>query len=212
METELPANTTLSRYRIVSKIGDGGMGVVYLAHDTKLDRRVALKVLPADVAADQTRMRRFVQEAKTASALTIPTSSRFLRSTRSTRCTLSQPSSSTVETLRQRMNRPMTLLEILEIAIQATSALAAAHAANIIHRDIKPENIMIRSDGYIKVLDFGLAKLADPQGSLSDPDAPTKAMVNTGCGNGYGHSRIHVAGTSKGHSGWINEATCGVSE
>jgi len=91
------------------------------------------------------------------------------------------------ETLRDRMRHaPMKLVEILEIAIRAAGALAAAHAASIIHRDIKPENIMVRRDGYVKVLDFGLAKLTERQGFLTDPEAPTEAMVNTDAGTVMG--------------------------
>ena len=159
MNKELPANATLSHYRVVSKIGEGGMGVVYLAQDTKLDRKVALKILPADVAADQTRMRRFVQEAKAASAL-------------------NHPNIITIHEIEQT--------DSLNFAIQTASALSAAHEAGIIHRDIKPENIMVRRDGYVKVLDFGLAKLSEPETVATDPEAATRAMVNTGAGSVIG--------------------------
>jgi serine/threonine protein kinase/tetratricopeptide (TPR) repeat protein len=180
-------NTVLAHYSIVRKIGAGGMGEVYLAHDQQLDRKVALKLLPAEVASNQERMRRFVQEAKAASALNHPniitiheigeTASRHFIATEFV----------DGETLRQRMKQEhLKLNDLLEIAIQAAGALAAAHAAGIIHRDIKPENIMVRRDGYIKVLDFGLAKLTQPEGSTTDTEAPTKALVDTGAGTVLG--------------------------
>src|SRR5882724_998207 len=186
MNKELAANTILSRYRIVSKIGAGGMGEVYLAHDTKLDRRVALKVLPADVAADQTRMRRFVQEAKAASALNHPNIITIHEIEQIDSVNFIATEFIDGETLRQRISAGMKLGAILEVAIQAASALAAAHAAGIIHRDIKPENIMDRRDGYIKVLDFGLAKLTEPLDSVTDPEAATRAIVNTDAGTVMG--------------------------
>lgn len=186
MNRDLSANTTLSHYRIVSKLGAGGMGEVYLAQDTKLDRKVALKVLPPDVAADQTRMRRFVQEAKAASALNHPNiiTIHEIEEIDSMKFIVTEFIDG--ETLRQRIGAGMKPVETLEIAIQAASALAAAHAARIIHRDIKPDNIMVRRDGYVKVLDFGLAKLTEPKDSLTDLDAATKAMVHTGEGTVMG--------------------------
>jgi serine/threonine protein kinase/tetratricopeptide (TPR) repeat protein len=183
MSQAIPPNTTLAHYTILSKIGAGGMGEVYLAQDTKLDRKVALKLLPADVAKNQERMRRFIQEAKASSALNHPniitihevgeTESRHFIATEFI----------DGETLRQRMKHGhLKINDLLEIATQAASALAAAHAAGIIHRDIKPENIMVRRDGYVKVLDFGLAKLIDPVGAIADTEAPTKALVDTDAG------------------------------
>lgn len=150
----------IAHYQILKKIGSGGMGEVYLAEDTRLNRKVALKLLPSEFTNDLDRVRRFEREAKTASALNHPNiltiydigqfdSSSFIAS-----------EYIDGETLRQRMRESkMSLKEILAISIQVAEALDAAHSAGIIHRDIKPENIMIRNDGYIKVLDFGLAKL-----------------------------------------------------
>ena len=179
----LSPNTILSHYRIVSKIGEGGMGEVYLAQDTKLDRRVALKILPDEVAADVTRMRRFVQEAKAASALNHPNIITIHEIEQIDSINFIATEFIEGETLRQHLSGGMELPEILEVAIQITGALAAAHAAGIIHRDIKPENIMVRRDGYIKVLDFGLAKLLEPAAkNATDPEAATRAMVNTGAG------------------------------
>ncbi|HJX92194.1 MAG TPA: protein kinase [Pyrinomonadaceae bacterium] len=175
--------TTISHYHIISKLGQGGMGEVYLAEDTKLDRKVALKLLPDEVASDQERMRRFVQEAKSASALNHPNIITIYEIGEIESRHFIATEFINGETLRKRMRHGhMKLGDILEIAIQTTGALAAAHAAGIIHRDIKPENIMARPDGYIKVLDFGLAKLTEPQGFTADTEAPTKTRVDTGAG------------------------------
>jgi serine/threonine protein kinase/Tol biopolymer transport system component len=175
----LPPNTLLGRYEIRSQIGAGGMGEVYLAQDTKLERTVALKVLHADVAQDQQRMRRFMQEARAASALNHPYILTIHEIGEADSVRFIATEFIQGETLRQHMRRAkMPLDEILNIAIQIADALSAAHAAKIIHRDIKPENVMVRSDGYVKVLDFGLAKLIEREAS-SDAEAPTLAMVNT---------------------------------
>src|SRR6267378_4296850 len=169
----LAAGTHLGRYEIRSKIGAGGMGEVYLAFDTELDRTVAIKILPESLAADQQRLQRFIQEAKAASALNHPHILTIyeIGTTGSTRFIATEFIDG--ETLRQRISKGMKLVEILEIASQAASSLVAAHAAGIIHRDIKPENIMVRRDGYIKLLDFGLAKPTTPQSSTSDAEALT---------------------------------------
>ncbi|HSF24492.1 MAG TPA: serine/threonine-protein kinase, partial [Blastocatellia bacterium] len=150
----------MGRYEIERLLGEGGMGQVYLARDTtELGRLVAIKILPVDVAADPERMRRFVQEAKTVSSLNHPNIitiheigeegySRFIVT-------------EFVEggTLRQRLTlSKMTLPEALDISIQIASALVAAHKTGVVHRDIKPENVIIRADGILKLLDFGLAK------------------------------------------------------
>src|SRR5436190_8057735 len=169
--------TRLGRYEIRSKIGAGGMGEVYLAYDTTLDRPVALKVLPADVATASDRMRRFVQEAKAASSLNHPNiiTIHEIDQTPSGHFIVTEFVEG--DTLRDLMRSgPMTLDDVLEVGTQITGALAAAHAAGIVHRDIKPENIMRRRDGVVKVLDFGLAKLSEPRagnGALQDGTAPT---------------------------------------
>jgi len=190
--------TRFGRYEIRSKIGAGGMGEVYLAVDTELDRTVAIKILPEAVAADPQRLQRFIQEAKAASALNHPhiLTIHEIGTTGTSRFIATEFIDG--ETLRQRLNAGMKLAEILEIAIQAASALAAAHAAGIIHRDIKPENIMVRRDGYTKVLDFGLAKLTEPKGSTTDPEALTKAMVNTGAGTVMGTASYMSPEQAKG--------------
>ncbi|HAF14598.1 MAG TPA: hypothetical protein DCK99_13060, partial [Blastocatellia bacterium] len=152
-----------------------------LAQDTKLDRKVALKILPTEVAADRGRMNRFVQEARAASALNHPNILTIYEIEQIDSMSFIATEFIDGETLRQRMRyAPMKLAGMLEIAIQAVSALVAAHAAGIIHRDIKPENVMLRRDGIVKVLDFGLAKLTERRSAdLVDTKAPTRAVVNT---------------------------------
>ncbi len=198
------AGTRLGRYEIRSPLGAGGMGEVYLAEDTRLHRKVALKILPAEVASNSERMRRFVQEAKAASALNHPNIITIYEideggGSPTPGSPAGQPGWGGAvregvhfiatefidgQTLRQRMRgAPMKLGEVLDVATQAASALSAAHAAGIIHRDIKPENVMLRRDGIVKVLDFGLAKLTEqvPPDAV-DTEAPTRVLVNTDTG------------------------------
>src|SRR5258705_10062182 len=181
MTSILPTGTRLGRYEIRAQLGAGGMGEVYLAQDTKLDRKVALKILPADLAANQDRMRRFRQEAKAASVLNHPNIITIYEIEQIDSVNFLATELIEGETLRQRMRRaPLKLGEMLDVAIQSASALAAAHAASIVHRDIKPENIMVRQDGILKVLDFGLAKLTEgPMPDSVNTEAPTSAVVNT---------------------------------
>jgi serine/threonine-protein kinase len=190
----------LGRYEIRSKIGAGGMGDVFLGLDTELDRTVAIKILPEAVASDQQRLQRFIQEAKAASALNHPHILTIyeIGTTETSRFIATEFIDG--DTLRQRINAAMKLVEILDISIQAAGALVAAHAAGIIHRDIKPENIMVRRDGYIKLLDFGLAKLTGPQDSITDTEAPTKAMVNTSAGTVIGTTNYMSPEQAKGKS------------
>ncbi|HEY8227774.1 MAG TPA: protein kinase [Pyrinomonadaceae bacterium] len=175
---ELSANTALSHYRIVAKLGAGGMGEVYLAEDTKLDRKVALKILPSDVASKHDRMKRFVQEAKSASALNHPNIITIYEIDETETGHFIAIEFIDGETLRKRLkSTQMKLDEVLDVAIQSASALSAAHEAGIVHRDIKPENIMLRRDGIVKVLDFGLAKLTEPTSMAEvDSEAPTSAL------------------------------------
>ena len=173
---------SFAHYEIRSQIGAGGMGEVYLARDTKLDRNVAIKFLFAEFAQQADRLARFVREAKSASALNHPNiitiheigevdgehyiSTEFIEGV----------------TLRERLSQGhLSFDDVLSIAIQTADALNAAHTAGITHRDIKPENIMIRKDGYLKILDFGLAKLTD-SGSAKDLDAATKMLDKTSPG------------------------------
>ena len=168
--------TRLSHYEIRSQIGAGGMGEVYLAQDIRLRRSVALKILPLEFTENGDRLRRFEQEASTASGLNHPNiiTIHEIGSEGETHFIATEFIDG--ESLRQHKSRAeIKLREMLEIAVQVASALTAAHEAGIVHRDIKPENIMVRRDGYVKVLDFGLAKLMERQ--TTDSEAST--MVNT---------------------------------
>src|SRR5438128_5247582 len=152
----IAVGTKLGRYEIRSKIGEGGMGEVYLAQDTKLDRKVAIKILPATLAGNSDRMRRFVQEAKAASALNHPNIITIYEIDETESGHFIATEFIDGETLREHARKaPLKLGESLDIAAQIAGALAAAHAAGIVHRDLKPENVMIRRDGFVKVLDFG---------------------------------------------------------
>ena len=173
--------TRLGRYEIRSPLGAGGMGEVYLAQDTNLDRKVALKVLPADVAADRHRMSRFVQEAKAASALNHPNIITIYEIEQIDSVLFIATEFIDGVTLRDRLrNASMKLGDALDVATQIAGALAAAHTAGIVHRDVKPENVMLRRDGIVKVLDFGLAKLtAHAVEASAATEAATPGLINT---------------------------------
>ena len=158
---------TLDHYRIESKLGEGGMGVVYKARDTHLDRPVAIKVLPADKVADPGRKQRFVQEARAASALNHPNIVTIydIRSQDGTDFIVMEYIEG--KTLDQLIApKGMRPAQALKYAVQIADALAKAHAAGILHRDLKPSNIMVTDEGRVKVLDFGLAKLLEPADSV----------------------------------------------
>ena len=153
----------LGNYKIVSQIGSGGMGEVYLAQDSRLNRCVAIKTLPLFLSRHPNYLRRFENEARTISALNHPNILTIHEIGEAEGVRFIATEYVAGETLRKRLKRKiLSLNETLEIAMQIASALSAAHEKGIIHRDIKPENIMIREDGYVKVLDFGLAKLTEP--------------------------------------------------
>jgi serine/threonine protein kinase/Tfp pilus assembly protein PilF len=172
----------VAHYRVLSLLGEGGMGRVYLAEDTKLHRKVSLKFLSADVTKDHERLRRFEQEARAASALNQPNIITIHEIGEEDGHQFIAIEFIDGQTLRERLRSPLDLDESLEIAIQVASALAAAHRVNIVHRDIKPENIMIRKDdGLVKVLDFGLAKMSVLRRATMDPEADTQ-LRNTAPG------------------------------
>jgi serine/threonine protein kinase/Tfp pilus assembly protein PilF len=174
MSKELAADTNILHYRIVAKIGAGGMGEVYLAEDTRLRRKIALKVLPESIARDNDRLQRFEQEAFAASALNHPNILTIHEIGEIDGKHYIATEYIEGETLRHHIQLSrMKLREALDVMVQVASALAAAHQAGIIHRDIKPENIMVRPDGIVKVLDFGLAKLTEKQALTTDSQAGT---------------------------------------
>jgi eukaryotic-like serine/threonine-protein kinase len=180
----LNPGSKLGRYEIRSRLGAGGMGEVYLAWDARLDRSVALKILPDAVATDPDRMRRFEQEAKAASGLNHPNIITIYEIDQSDSISFIATEFIEGSTLRERMRaQPMPPTEVMNVAVQVAGALAAAHANGIVHRDIKPENVIVRTDGIVKVLDFGLAKLTG-RGSAGrvDGESPTRAHLETEAG------------------------------
>ena len=189
----LEPGSRLDAYEIVRPLGSGGMGEVWLATELRLGRKVALKVLPADLTRDPSRVQRFEQEARAASALNHPNVCTILAlgDTSEGRHYIAMEYVEG-ETLRQRLSTTrLSIRESLDIAIQVAAALSAAHAAGIVHRDIKPENVMLRPDGFVKVLDFGLAKLA--------PAGPERAGTET---------TPHGAEDRRRYRSWARRRTC----
>ncbi|MFL6228385.1 MAG: protein kinase domain-containing protein [Pyrinomonadaceae bacterium] len=177
------AGRAVGHYKILELIGAGGMGEVYLAEDINLGRKAALKLLPATFTRDEARVRRFRQEARAASALNHPNILTIYEIGEADGTQFIATEYILGETLRERMARaPLGLPEALDVAAQVAGALSAAHASGIAHRDIKPENVMLRPDGYLKILDFGLAKLTERRAITNEPEAPTKVNVNTAPG------------------------------
>jgi eukaryotic-like serine/threonine-protein kinase len=176
--------TRFGRYQVRLQIGEGGMGEVYLAQDTQLDRAIALKILTAEVARDQQRLHRFLQEARAASALSHPNVAHIyeIGEANGTHF-IAMEYVEGVELDKKIAGRPLAVSEILDIAIQVADALDEAHAKGITHRDIKSSNIMITARGRVKVLDFGLAKLSLPSGArdrTSDSELATRVKTSPG--------------------------------
>src|SRR5258705_4000981 len=178
MNKELPAGSTLLHYRIVSKIGAGGMGEVYLAQDTKLDRKVALKLLTADVASNRDRMERFARGAKSAAAVNHPNIANVYEIGESNGTHFIAMEFIDGETLRDKIHKDKAPLpKLLKYLIQVAQGLSKAHAAGIVHRDLKPDNIMITRDDYAKVLDFGLAKLVEPERTFGSNESGSSEIA-----------------------------------
>ena len=180
----LTTGTRLGRYEVRSKLGEGGMGEVYLARDTQLDREVALKILTAEVARDQQRLHRFLQEARAASALSHPNVAHIYEIGQADGVHFIAMEFVEGQSLDHRTaGRPVPFAELLDIAIQIADALDEAHAKGIVHRDIKSSNIIINSRGRVKVLDFGLAKLSAPAGvtdKTSNSELATRVKTSPG--------------------------------
>ena len=174
----------VSHYRILEKLGAGGMGEVYLAEDMKLGRKVAIKILSEEYTTNKDRLHRFEQEAAAASNLNHPNILTIHEvGSDDGRHYIATEFIDGVTLRRKAAEAPLEIREILDIAIQIGSALEEAHVAGIVHRDIKPDNVMVRRNGYVKVLDFGLAKLTETiDRSALDPDAATRVMVHTDAG------------------------------
>ncbi|HEY0724426.1 MAG TPA: serine/threonine-protein kinase, partial [Pyrinomonadaceae bacterium] len=170
---------TIAHYRILEPLGAGGMGAVYKAYDKKLQRVVALKVLPQEYVSQQDRRRRFYQEARAASALNHPHILTVYEVGEEDGKPYIAMEYIEGETLRKKIkSRTLKLRQILDIAIQIADGLGKAHDAGIIHRDLKPENLMINRDGYAKILDFGLAKLiAQRDRALAAADSEQKTLL-----------------------------------
>jgi len=178
----IATGTRLGPYEILSPLGAGGMGEVYLAQDPRLNRKLALKLLPDKFTTDEVLLHRFEQEARAASALNHPNIITIHEIGEAEGRHFIATEFVEGQTLRQRMRQPLKLTEALETAVQIASALSAAHQSGIIHRDIKPENVMLRPDGLVKVVDFGLAKLAPRKPVTPDADADTLPMLKTDSG------------------------------
>ena len=203
---------SLNHYRVLSLLGAGGMGEVYLAYDTRLGRKVAIKVLPARFTRDADRVRRFEKEARAASALNHPNliTIHEIGQVASAHHIVTEFVEG--ETLRRQITQgALTIDTAVEVAEQIAGALVAAHAVGITHRDIKPENVMVRPDGLVKVLDFGLAKLSRPDFPSDDHESSTVAELSTESGVVMGTvsymSRNRCAGRR-----WMRAATSSVWE
>jgi len=180
MPNQQTARSSFGHYQILSMIGAGGMGEVYLADDTKLGRKVAIKFLNEKYSKDEDLLNRFIQEAKAASALNHPNLITVYEIGEHDGSHYMAAEFIEGMTLRERMKERLTFEEALSISVQTAEGLSAAHQAGIVHRDIKPENIMVRPDGYVKVLDFGLAKLTEVMNSGAEEE--TKRLVKTNPG------------------------------
>jgi serine/threonine protein kinase len=202
---------TVAHYKILSLLGEGGMGKVYLAQDTKLDRKVALKFLPAEFAAHQEHMRRFIHEAKSAAALNHPNIAQIFEIGKHGEADYIAMEYVEGETLRQLLiRRKPEIRRAVELAAQVASGLSAAHKEGVIHRDIKPENLIVTTNGTIKILDFGLAKLAEKQkgaagvSELTTAYLPSSGRAETMAGTIMG-TVSHMSPEQAARRSWTNE-------
>src|SRR5216117_3178419 len=189
-QADLLVGQTFGHYKISKRIGSGGMGEVYLATDVTAGRKAALKLLPMRFTGDAERLKRFQQEARAVVALNHPNIVTVYEIGEENSIHYIASELIEGETLRDRLTRgALQLSEALDVAIQIASALTAAHRAGIVHRDIKPENIMLRPDGYVKVLDFGIAKLAEQELPTTMSRDEALLLVETNLGSILGTVR-----------------------
>jgi len=210
-QSESHLGQIIGNYKILSLLGRGGMGEVYLAEDSKLGRKVALKLLPEEVTKNENRVRRFTLEAKAASALNHPNIVTVYEIGQTNSYEYIATEYIEGEALRTRLStKRMGLREVLDIVIQIGGALSAAHAVGIIHRDIKPENIMLRPDGYVKILDFGVAKLTTwrPPGSQVPPaDTAVSTLVSANTEAGAVIGTIHYLSPEQARGQDVDQRT-----
>ena len=181
VEPESLAGKMVGRYKLLELLGRGGMGEVYLAHDPRLDRRVALKLLPPEIEGDEERIRRFEHEARVASSISHPNVAHIYEIGAEQGRLYITMEYIRGRTLRQTLKQGlMDVGQALDVAAQIAAALAAAHEVGVIHRDIKPENVMLHTDGYVKVLDFGLAKLVENRPYSSESETTPLPSLHTG--------------------------------
>src|SRR5438309_7934613 len=189
-QADLLVGRTIGHYKLSESIGTGGMGDVYLATDVTAGRKAALKLLPTRFTGDAERLKRFQQEAHAVVALNHPNILTVYEIGEDHSIHYIASELIEGETLRERLaHGRMQLSEAVDVASQVASALAAAHEAGIVHRDIKPENIMLRPDGYVKVLDFGIAKLAEREVPVTTPTDEALLLVETNLGSILGTVR-----------------------
>ena len=199
LRVTLTSGTKLGEYEVKSLLGSGGMGEVYRARDSRLGRDVAIKVLPFLLSADSDRLRRFEQEARAAAALNHPNILAVFQMGTYEGAPYLVSELLEGETLREQIKRGhLSVRKAIDYGVQIARGLAAAHEKGIVHRDLKPENLFVTKDGRVKILDFGLAKLTQPQSS-SEHSALTQTE-GTEAGSGDGHGGLHVAGAGAGTS------------
>ena len=202
---EFKPGDVIAHYEVLSLLGEGGMGKVYLAQDARLNRKVGLKILPMQLANNQERMRRFTQEAKTAAALNHANIAHIFEIGEQNNTRFIAMEYVEGETLRQLLSRrKQETKRAVEFAAQVASGLSAAHKEGVIHRDIKPENLMVTANGQIKILDFGLAKIVEKQKDVAGVSELTTALLalewthRDYSRSNHGHRLLYVAGTGTG--------------